>query len=432
MGEHCFVHAADLHLDTPFEGVRAHSPQMAELLRDASLDAFDRLVELTLERQAAFLAIAGDVYDGAERGLRAQLRFRDGLARLSEAGIATFVVHGNHDPVEEGWQAIRDWPPHVTVFGSHAVETHRVDIGGAPFATVHGISYPQRVVTENLARRFARTDEPGLHVGVLHATVGDQPEHDPYAPCSLDDLRAARMDYWALGHIHRRQVLLRGDPARGEPWVVYAGNTQGRSPKPSERGAKGALVVGVDTSGSRPQVTEPEFVALDLVRFAEVTIDVSELRDLGHVTDELAAAAARAHADADGRALVLRGRLVGRGEAHRDLTRTATTDDLVRSLRDAARGLQPPLWWERVRDESRPPLDREALRAGGDLRGEVVRLVDRLRDDPEHLARVGADAEEILDRLRPTPEAAALVDLLDEAEIAALDALGSPDEPGGA
>ena len=106
MPDFSFVHAADLHLDTPFKGIGSTAPGVAEQLREASLTAFDFLVDLCLERRAAFLVIAGDIYDGPERGLRAQLRFRDGLARLSAAGIPSFVVHGNHDPVETGWSAI--------------------------------------------------------------------------------------------------------------------------------------------------------------------------------------------------------------------------------------------------------------------------------------------------------------------------------------
>ena len=423
MGEHCFVHAADLHLDTPFEGVRQDAPDMAELLRDASLAAFDRLVDLAIERAAAFLAIAGDVYDGAERGLRAQLRFRDGLARLADAGIPTFVVHGNHDPVEDGWQAIRSWPPQVTVFPSDEVVTRRVEVAGQPFATVHGISYPQRAVYENLARRFTRTADPGLHVGLLHATVGDQPEHDPYAPCSLDDLRAAGMDYWALGHIHRRQVVHRHDP-----WVVYAGNTQGRSPKPTERGAKGAYVVPVDATSAGLGIREPEFVAVDLVRFAELEADVGGLDELDEVADALTAAGEQARADADGRALVLRGRLTGRGPVHRELAQAGRLDELVRALRDQAAGRHPPVWWDRVRDATRPPVDRAALRTRGDVTGEIVRLVDRLRADPDERARVGEPAETILRAIgRPEPATPPLDELLDEAEAAALDALEDPE-----
>lgn len=110
MGTFRFVHAADLHLDTPFEGIGRVAPQIAEALRDASLNAWDALVRLTIDRDAAFLLLAGDIYDGAERGVRAQLRFVRGLERLAEHRIQTFIVHGNHDPLD-GWSAIRKWPP---------------------------------------------------------------------------------------------------------------------------------------------------------------------------------------------------------------------------------------------------------------------------------------------------------------------------------
>ena len=102
----CFVHAADLHLDTPFRGIGQVNARLGERLRDASLDAFDDLVQLTIDRRAEFLLLAGDVYDGADRGVRAQLRFLRGMKKLAFEGIPVFVVHGNHDPLD-GWSAIR-------------------------------------------------------------------------------------------------------------------------------------------------------------------------------------------------------------------------------------------------------------------------------------------------------------------------------------
>ena len=150
-----FVHAADLHLDTPFKGIGSTAPHVAEQLREASLAAFDSLVELCLERHVAFLVVAGDIYDGPERGLRAQLRFRDGLARLSAAGIASFVVHGNHDPVETGWSALGGpWPDHVTVFGTGTVKAVPVEIDG--IALGDGARHQLRPAQ--------RTREPGVEV----------------------------------------------------------------------------------------------------------------------------------------------------------------------------------------------------------------------------------------------------------------------------
>ena len=138
----CFIHAADLHLDTPFEGIGQVAPWVADALRDASLEAFDALIELACDRNAAFVVLAGDIYDGAERGIRAQLRFKKGLERLSDAGIWSFVVHGNHDPVTTGWSALRsEWPPLVRIFEPGTVGEVTVKKDGEPIATVRGISY---------------------------------------------------------------------------------------------------------------------------------------------------------------------------------------------------------------------------------------------------------------------------------------------------
>src|SRR3954468_12734733 len=120
-----FVHAADLHLDTPFAAIGRVAPEVAARLRDASLEAFDSLVTMAIEREAAFAVFAGDIYDAADRGVRAQLRFLRGVERLGERGIPVFVAHGNHDPLD-GWSAIRRAPSNLTVFGCGAVEAHSV------------------------------------------------------------------------------------------------------------------------------------------------------------------------------------------------------------------------------------------------------------------------------------------------------------------
>lgn len=413
--QHCFVHAADLHLDTPFEGIGEVAPHLAELLRDASLQAFDRLVQLALDRRAAFVVLAGDVYDGPERGVRAQLRFLRGLETLAEAGIPTFVAHGNHDPVEAGWSAISRWPEPVTVFPTDEVASVPVVAGGEQLAVVHGISFPERAVTENLAHRFPKAGGQGLQVGVLHCSVGDQPEHAAYSPCTLGDLQAAGMEYWALGHVHRRAILRRA------PWVVYPGNTQGRSPKPSEQGAKGALVVGFEPGSGRAAVEEPEFVALDAVRFAETAVAIDELDDLAGLRSALARAGAAAREQAEGRALILRARLTGRGPVHAALRRGGGLDELVRDLRDEAEGLDPPLWWDRLRDETRPAHDRAALRGRGDFIAEILASADALRDQPDELAALVPELGELAERLGLQPPDPTV--LLDAAETAALDLL---------
>lgn len=362
----CFIHAADLHLDTPYEGVGEASPQVADALREASLAAFDDLVRLTLERKAAFLLLAGDIYDGAERGVRAQLRFLAGLRRLSQAGIRVFVVHGNHDPVG-GWPGVREWPEGVRVFGADVQEESVVEREGVVLARVQGISYGRREVSENLAVRLRPSEGPGLKVALLHANVGGDATHAPYSPCSLDHLLSAGFDYWALGHIHRGQVL-----HEGRPWVVYPGSTQGRSLKPSERGPKGACVVHVQDG----TVRGVDVVSVDQVRFAVLEVDVSGLADLGGLRGRLQREAEGLRAAAEGRALVVRTVVRGRGPVHADLRCAGSVDDVVRDLRDEYEGEHPFLWWESVRDETRPAIDLEAIRARDDFSAALVSQVD--------------------------------------------------------
>lgn len=367
----CFVHAADLHLDTPFSGIRGVDQRVGEALREASLQAFDALVDLAIERDAAFVLFAGDIYDGPDRGVRAQIRFRNGLERLGEKGIRSFVVHGNHDPVAKGWSAIGNvWPELVKVFEPGKVDRVVVEKNGQPIATVHGISYRQEKETENLAALFDAGDSPGLRVAMLHCNVGGLPGHASYAPCSEKDLLRSGFDYWALGHVHQKQTL-----RDGNPWIVYPGNTQGRDP--GELGPKGALVV---SAGGRT-VSEPEFVPLDVVRFERIDLDISPYTDLASLQRALADGAQSLAASADGRSVLVRGVLTGRGSIHRDLMHEKRLEELLQSLRDDAGEGEPFIWWEDLRDETRSEVDLDALRKGKDFAAELLAAADELLTD---------------------------------------------------
>jgi DNA repair protein SbcD/Mre11 len=408
-----FLHAADLHLDTPFEGLGGSHPAVAAALRDASLAAWDRLVEEALRRRVAFVLLAGDLYDGPERGLRAQLRFRRGLERLSSAGVEVFVVHGNHDPLEEGWSALRELPAGVHVFGAGEPAVVPVVRGGQQIALVHGVSYRVRAERENLARRFVRAPGEGLQIGLLHAHVEGQAGHDPYAPCVVEDLRASGLDYWALGHVHQRQTLL-----SGATWAVYPGNLQGRSLKPTECGPKGAVVVHVADAA----IERLEFVELAPVRFEWVEVDIGQVADLAALEASLIAAARGGEGNSG---VVVRARLVGRGPLHADLLREG--DAFLEALREAGSGGSPWIFWERIERATAPPVDLEALRARDDFAGEVLRELALLHASPAAREALAAevDAEllkgDIARVLGPCGDVGAL---LHEAEALAIERLG--------
>jgi DNA repair exonuclease SbcCD nuclease subunit len=417
----CFVHAADLHLDTPFSGIGKVDPDIAGALQEASLQAFDALVELAIARTAKFVLFSGDIYDGPERGVRAQLRFLSGLRRLDEASIRSFIVHGNHDPLLTGWSAMRGgWPRLVTQFGHHEVGQVPVEQDGETVATVCGISFAQRNETANLALRFDSGSADGLRVAMLHCNVGGIREHDPYAPCSLEDLIGSGFDYWALGHIHRRRILREGDP-----WIVYPGNLQGRSPRTEELGPKGALVVEVNDRDINP----PEFVPLDRVRFARIDLDATELPDLPVLQEGLLGEARALQVASEGRPLLLRASVTGRSPLHRDLVREGAVDGLLQVLRDEVSGTEPFLWWDEVEDRTLPERDLDKVRKGKDFAAELLSVADELKGADasrqafaeKYLAELPAGELKALGvELPPSPGPADL----DEAAVLALDVLG--------
>jgi DNA repair exonuclease SbcCD nuclease subunit len=441
MKRFCFVHAADLHLDTPFTGIGRVAPAIQDALRDASLDAFDVLVQLAIAREAVCLLLAGDIYDGPERGVRAQLRFRRGLEQLTAAGVHVFAVHGNHDPLE-GWSAIGGlWPPGVTFFDSAQVGSVPVERDGRRLATIHGISYARRNVTENLALRFRRGPEPGLHIGLLHCNVGADPDHAPYSPCHVEDLRRAGMDYWALGHIHQRHVLHARDP-----WIVYPGNPQGLSPKPSECGPKGAFVVDVEHGAVRGI----EFAPVDSVRFLGFEVDISGIGDLPGLACALTQQADRLRAEHEGRGLLLRATLIGRetqpaapngglpdeprGALREQLRRPGVLGDFLQELRRTAVNMRPFIWWDEIQDRTRSWIEPEAIRRRGDFSAELLTLTDELAKDTSRLTRLlEVGSEPLIRVLRGFPDAEPaddnVVGLLREAQALALDLLEADETP---
>jgi exonuclease SbcD len=384
-----FLHAADLHLDTPFLSVGAQLPEpFAALLRDASLRAFDSLVQRAIDHDVAFVLLAGDIYDGAQRGLRAQRRFLAGVQRLDAAGIRTFIVHGNHDPVGEGWSAIDQWPALVHVFS--AADPHAVAFAaGGEQVTVHGISYAQRHTTENLALRFPAHAGPGVHIGLLHANVSASTGHEPYSPATVAELASRGIDYWALGHVHTRQVV-----HAGHPWVVYPGNVQGRSIRASEQGAKGAVIVTVDHG----HLSAPRFVPLDLVRFVSVEVDIAHERSVPALLDRLEH---QAHPSShDGRSLIVRATIGGAGPLHHELADPLRRAEVLRALRDQVETFgEPYVWFDQLDWQTRPELDLATLRQGHGFVADLLAIAEDPQAPttfvpavPAELARILGDA----------------------------------------
>ncbi len=370
-----FVHAADLHLDSPFVGMKATAPKnVTNALHGATFEAYENIVQLCISEQVDALLVAGDVYDSADRSLRAQRKFVEGLERLHTAGIRSFVCHGNHDPLD-GWEARLNYPPSCTRFGA-TFEPVPVFNDDPERAIVVGISYPTRDVTQNLVGLLGRVDPDPLFVGLLHANVGNNLDHGPYAPCSLDDLVQSGIDYWALGHVHTRQVLNEQSPT-----VVYPGNSQGRHP--NETGPRGVYLAEVEDRGNICL----NFRAVDTIRWERLNLDISHYETDQHLIDDLHQQVEDALDGADGRSVVLRVTLSGRGGLCGSLRQPNFIEDLRGDLNDAWAGRSPFAWCERIEDETASPFNRQERLEGSDFLAEVLKTADQVKDDPELLAR---------------------------------------------
>jgi DNA repair exonuclease SbcCD nuclease subunit len=431
-----FLHTGDLHLDSPVVGLRGDAtPEILALLRDATSRAWRNVVALAIAERVDFVVVAGDVFERSSPTLLGQTRFRDGLAQLAAHGIASYVVHGNHDPLDGvSWAPSLAFPPQTHRFGTAVGESAVATRDGAQLATIHGRSYPSAAVTDNFATGFRRGDEP-FAIGLLHANVGDRPGHGNYAPCSLDDLRAAGIDYWALGHIHQPGIVTADGTL-----AVYCGNPQGRDP--GEIGPRGAWLVSVDEAGR----AHPEFRPCDVVRWATDDLAVDAID-----TDEALLSAVRERlADAtdaaDGRSLLFRLRLTGRGPMHAALRRTGYLDDLRRLANEELAAVPPFSWLESLADATRPAIDVAARRAVPDFAGDFLRTVeaarraDRGTDPDEHeawratlesavhpLFDEWARGRRILSDARPS-EAELFGPILDEAEGIGIDLLLAAEE----
>ena len=411
MSDHVrFVHAADLHLDAPFQGITATDPRIGAELADATYAAFKRVVETCLTRDVAFLVIAGDAYNSADKSLRAQLRFRTEMERLAEAGIEVFIVNGNHDP-QSGWSAGLSLPETVHVFPTDRVERIEVVRNGEVIAAVYGRSFARAAEVTNLALGYHRDASDPVAIGVLHANVGGNGDYEPYAAATLDDLRSARMDYWALGHIHKQEVLAE------HPWIVYAGSPQGLNPK--ETGPHGCLVVEISRGGA----TTLEHVETAPIAWAQTQLDASEATDLEDIRALLLRACEDIRTES-GRHTVARIALVGRSAAHADLSRPGVAEQLFDDIRAEGAVDTPWVWIDRLVDRTSPLIDLDELRSGPDFAAELVRIADELAADPVALDKtVDELASPLATTLSGYCRQLAATEALDRARDAALDLL---------
>ncbi len=368
-----FLHCADIHLDSPLRGLERYEGAPVDEVRGATRRAFENLIQCALRERVDFVVIAGDLYDGDWPDFNTGLFFAKGMAQLGDAGIAVYLLRGNHDAASKLTRSL-PLPGNVRLFSDRAPATFVDDALGL---AIHGQSFATAALADDLAAGYPTAIRGHVNVGVAHTSLTGRPGHDPYAPTTDEVLRSKGYDYWALGHVHAREIVAR------DPWIVFPGNVQGRHIR--EQGIKGCELV---TIADGHITTEP--VALDVLRWRELRVDATGMPDLDALFDALATAVRSAVAQADGRIVALRVGIGGAGALHHALA--ARSDAIVQQLRavalDASAGSG---WVEKVDLRVRPPLDVDRLAAGDDPVGLLVRELQALRNEGDQLAAFAGD-----------------------------------------
>lgn len=364
-----FIHASDLHIDSPLRGLDRYDGAPVERLRSATRSALERLVDKALDDSVDFVLLSGDVYDRDWQDFRTGLFFREQMVRLGRGDIRVFIVQGNHDAQGVISRQL-PLPPNVTVFSSRTAQTFHID---ELSVAIHGRSFPERIVDEDLVPSYPEPVPDFFNIGMLHTSLSGRPGHDTYAPTDIRTMIAKGYDYWALGHVHAREVVCE------KPRIVFPGNLQGRHA--NEIGPKGCELVTVEAGR-----IEAESVLLDVVRWHQVPISLEGVERLATLPELFRAAVEPLLLGAADRLNAIRVMLSGATDLNRLEARQPGT--LAAAVQAAAQDVsEAEIWVEQVRLDLSTPMDRGQAAHRQDAVGDLIRLVDSIAVDDAELKR---------------------------------------------
>ncbi|GGA73357.1 metallophosphoesterase family protein [Ornithinibacillus halotolerans] len=265
-----FIHAADLHLDSPFRGLAGVDNHLFHEIRQSTFHALDNLVNIAIKKKVDFILLVGDLFDNDKQSLKAQIKLRTAFEQLHHHGIQVYLSYGNHDYLSGNIYPIT-YPENVHIFNEENIHSFIYEKEKKPLAKIYGFSYEKRAVIERKIDQYTKSDpEIPFHIGMLHGSIESNTEHDTYAPFQINDLVEKDFNYWALGHIHKREIL------KENPFIIYPGNIQGRNRK--EIGDKGCYYVELSIHDS-----QLEFIPLQAVTFDRLNIDITNCETIHQV-----------------------------------------------------------------------------------------------------------------------------------------------------
>jgi DNA repair exonuclease SbcCD nuclease subunit len=376
-----FIHAADIHLDSPLRGLEKYEGAPVEEIRNASREALINLVNLAIEQEVAFVVIAGDVYDGDWKDYHTGLFFVNQMTRLKKAGIEVYMIRGNHDAQSIITKELK-LPDNVIEF---AVNQPSTEINEEWKVAIHGQGFASRSVTENLARAYPDKLDGYLNIGILHTSATGREGHETYAPCTVDDLLQKKYDYWALGHIHLREVLHKENPV-----ILFPGNIQGRHVR--ETGNKGCTLVHVENG----HITSYDHHSLDVLRWEICEVDASAVDSLDELIEAARQEIDHLQQQADGRFLAIRFQITGASPIHEQLI--VEKNHVINNLRSMALEFGD-VWIEKVKINTTRIVSLDELKETHTPIASILEFLEEVRHDEDTINELLEEFEDIQNAL---------------------------------
>lgn len=261
-----FLHIADVHLDSPFLGLSFLPSELFGQIKNAIQLSFEKAVNFAIDHDVDLVLLAGDTFDSIHPTPQSKIFFANQIKRLVDRQIQVVMVLGNHDYSQIDDLLLNE-SPYFKIIGSNE-QIEQVD-----FMTksqykyrVVGFSYQHNHITEDIIAKYPPKSTSIYTIGLAHAGMKQSSvDQNNYAPFTLNEVKNLNYDYFALGHIHLRQVLSQ------EPWIVYSGNLQGRHV--NEKDAKGFYFGQVD---EQSQNTQLQFIDVSPIVWQTVDLTLDE------------------------------------------------------------------------------------------------------------------------------------------------------------
>lgn len=377
-----FIHAADIHLDSALHGLERYEGAPVGEIRSATRRAFDNLIELAIDEQVAFVLLVGDLYDGDWKDYNTGLYFVERMGRLRDASIRVFIVAGNHDAASQITKHLR-LPDNVTLFSTRKPEQVVLDDLGV---SICGQGFATRAVTDDISQGYPQGDPQLLNIGLLHTCLDGKPGHEPYAPCTVDGLRSKGYQYWALGHVHKREEVSQ------DPWIVFPGNIQGRHIR--EIGPKGCTLVTVDGG----EIVAVEHRDLDVMRWSICELDVSATDTVDDIYEQVREGLQLALDAAEGRPVAVRLVLYGACSAHLKLH--ADRERWIQEYRALATGLGGAgIWLEKISIKTKPAISTDEVLERDDALSGLLRAIHDMELDSSVLDELAEEMSVLRQKL---------------------------------